>query len=197
MYVLEIGTYRADIEFESGALTLRANKDGCKLCVYPSALGEASGNYLHIEKEPMKPSKFIRANTLWNNNFRNTRLTANSDLIDSVDIFINEAKADIVLAHSVNETHHDHRAVAASNIEVIHFATNIVSHEIPRTKDIKPPQSFCDVLDDIDENEFFNKAFKTTKRQGLSQINCSKRMCSILCLSELDHRSKNLFILTP
>jgi LmbE family N-acetylglucosaminyl deacetylase len=71
-------------------------------------------------------AKYIRAKALWIDKFQNTRLTIDTELINNIEIVYNKAQADLVITHSLNDTDHDHRAVASSTIEAGRFAKSFM-----------------------------------------------------------------------
>ena len=56
----------------------------------------------------------------------------------------------MVITHSLNDTHHDHRAISESTLEAGRFVPNIMSYEIPVTRDFKP-QVYFDISDTMDD----------------------------------------------
>jgi LmbE family N-acetylglucosaminyl deacetylase len=150
MNILAIGAHPDDIELGCGGLLLRASRQGHNVFMYTLTRGAASGDPQERTKELMKSAKFIGAKKLWIDNFEDTKLSLSSDLINHIEFFINQSDPDIVITHSIGDTHHDHRAIAASTIEAGRFVPNILSYEIPVTRDFKP-QVYFDISDVIDD----------------------------------------------
>jgi LmbE family N-acetylglucosaminyl deacetylase len=109
--------------------------------MYTITRGGASGDPIQRTQELIQSSKFIGAKALWIDDFEDTHLSVNGDLISNIESFVNRSGADLVLTHSLNDTHHDHRAVASANSEAGRFVPNIISYEIPLTRDFKPQAS--------------------------------------------------------
>jgi LmbE family N-acetylglucosaminyl deacetylase len=101
-------------------------------------------------QELIRSSEFVGVKTLWIDNFEDTKLSLNSQLVNHIEYFIGKAKPDLVYTHSACDNHHDHRAIAAATIEAGRFVPNIVAYEMPVTKDFKP-QVYFDISDVIDE----------------------------------------------
>jgi LmbE family N-acetylglucosaminyl deacetylase len=118
--------------------------------MYTLTRGAASGDPEQRTKELMRSAKFIGAKRLWIDNFEDTKLSLSSELINHIEFFVNKADPDIVLTHALGDTHHDHRAIAASTIEAGRFIPNILAYEIPVTRDFKP-QVYYDISDVIDD----------------------------------------------
>jgi LmbE family N-acetylglucosaminyl deacetylase len=181
MNILAIGAHPDDIELGCGGLLLKAKRSGHNVYMYTLTRGEASGNPLHRTQELIQSSKFIGAKSLWIDNFPDTHLSINSDLIDHIEIFINKAEADLVITHSQYDTHHDHRAVAGSTIEAGRFVPNIMAYEIPLTKEFRP-QTFHDISDVIDEKVSLIRLFKTQKDKVYLKANTIKGLAAYRAL---------------
>ncbi len=150
MNILAIGAHPDDIELGCGGLLLKASRqDHHNIFMYTLTRGGASGDPEERTKELLQSAKFIGAKRLWIDNFEDTKLSLSSDLINHIEFFIKKADPDIVLTHSLGDTHHDHRAIAASTMEAGRFVPNILAYEIPVTRDFKP-QVYYDISDVID-----------------------------------------------
>jgi LmbE family N-acetylglucosaminyl deacetylase len=151
MNILAIGAHPDDIELGCGGLLLKASRQAHhNIFMYTLTRGGASGDPDERTKELMQSARFIGAKRLWIDNFEDTKLSLSSELINHIEFFIKKADPDIVLTHSLGDTHHDHRAIAASTMEAGRFVPNILAYEIPVTRDFKP-QVYYDVSDVIDD----------------------------------------------
>lgn len=150
MNILAIGAHPDDIELGCGGLLLKAAKQGHDIYMYSLTRGSASGDPVQRAKELMKSARFIGAKNLWIDNFEDTKLSVNDEVINHIEHFINRADPDIIFTHSQGDVHHDHRAVAASTLEAGRCASNILAYEIPLTKNFTP-QVFYDISDVVDE----------------------------------------------
>jgi len=158
MNILAVGAHPDDIELGCGGLLIKAVKQGHYVYMYTLTQGGASGDPEERTLELKQSSKIIGAKALWIDNFEDTKLAVSSELINHIEFFINKSEADIVITHSLSDTHHDHKAVAASTIEAGRFVPNIMSYEIPLTKDFKP-QIYYDISDVVDEKVELIKLF--------------------------------------
>jgi LmbE family N-acetylglucosaminyl deacetylase len=118
--------------------------------MYCVTRGAASGDPKQRTYELTQSAQFIGAKALWIDNFEDTKLSANHRLINNIEYFINKAEPDLIITHSLNDIHHDHRAVASSTIEAGRFIPNILSYEIPLTKEFKP-QVYYDISEVVDK----------------------------------------------
>jgi LmbE family N-acetylglucosaminyl deacetylase len=150
MKILAIGAHPDDIELGCGGLLIKSARQGHDIYMYTLTHGEASGDPKQRISELKHSANIIGAKRLWIDTFEDTHLSICSDLINHIEYFVKRSEADIVLTHSLRDTHHDHRAIAASTIESGRYVPNILSYEIPLTKDFLP-QIYYDISDVINE----------------------------------------------
>ncbi|HEX2614083.1 MAG TPA: hypothetical protein VHL10_01205, partial [Nitrososphaera sp.] len=103
---------------------------------------------------------------------------------------------DIVITHSLGDTHHDHRAIAASTVEAGRFIPSILSYEIPVTKEFKP-QVYYDISDVMDDkieliNIFWSQRskmfLKSNAIKGLAEYRAlqSRLNTSVTCVEAFE-----------
>jgi LmbE family N-acetylglucosaminyl deacetylase len=150
MKILAIGAHPDDVELGCGGLLIKAVRQGHDVYMYAATKGEAGGDPKERTEELKRSSKFIGAKNLWIDNFEDSRLEATRELINHIEFFINKTNPDIILTHSQGDVHHDHRAVALSTLEAARFNSNILSYEIPLSRNFEP-KVFFDISDVVHE----------------------------------------------
>ena len=182
MNILAIGAHPDDIELGCGGLLLKASRqDRHNIFMYTLTRGGASGDPEERTKELIESAKFIGAKRLWIDNFEDTKLSLSSDLINHIEFFIKKADPDIVLTHSLGDTHHDHRAIAASTIEAGRFVPNILAYEIPVTREFKP-QVYYDISDVIDGKIELINIFLSQRSKSFLQSNAIRGLAQYRAL---------------
>jgi LmbE family N-acetylglucosaminyl deacetylase len=182
MNILAIGAHPDDIELGCGGLLLKASRqDRHNIFMYTLTRGGASGDPEERTKELIESAKFIGAKRLWIDNFEDTKLSLSSDLINHIEFFIKKADPDIVLTHSLGDTHHDHRAVAASTMEAGRFVPNILAYEIPVTREFKP-QVYYDISDVIDGKIELINIFLSQRSKSFLQSNAIRGLAQYRAL---------------
>ncbi|MDQ4050365.1 MAG: PIG-L family deacetylase [Thermoproteota archaeon] len=182
MNILAIGAHPDDIELGCGGLLLKAaRQDHHNIFMYTLTRGGASGDPEERTKELMQSAKSIGAKRLWIDNFEDTKLSLSSDLINHIEFFIKKADPDIVLTHSLGDTHHDHRAIAASTMEAGRFVPNILAYEIPVTRDFKP-QVYYDISDVMDEKIELINIFLSQRSKSFLQSNAIRGLAQYRAL---------------
>jgi LmbE family N-acetylglucosaminyl deacetylase len=150
MRILAIGSHPDDIELGCGGLLLKARRQGHQVYMYTAARGGASGDPRQRSVELQESASFIGATKAHVGEFDDGKLSVSKELINSIESFIDEVDPNVILTHSSGDVHHDHRAVAMATLEAARFYSNILSYEIPLTKDFEP-KVFFDISDVIDE----------------------------------------------
>ena len=191
MNILAIGAHPDDIELGCGGLLIKAARQGHDIFMYTMTRGAASGDPQQRAKELMQSAKFIGAKALWIDNFEDTKLNIHtSELVNHIEFFINKADPDIILTHSLEDYHHDHRAIAASTLEAGRFIPNIMSYEIPLTKDFKP-QVFYDISDVVDDKVELIKIFWSQQTKLYLKANAIKGLAEYRALQSRLNTSIN------
>ncbi len=182
MNILAIGAHPDDIELGCGGLLLKASRqDRHNIFMYTLTRGGASGDPEERTKELMQSARLIGAKRLWIDNFEDTKLSLSSDLINHIEFFIKKADPDIVLTHSLGDTHHDHRAIAASTMEAGRFVPNILAYEIPVTRDFKP-QVYYDISDVIEDKIGLINIFMSQRSKSFLQSNAIRGLAQYRAL---------------
>ncbi|MGA6990204.1 MAG: hypothetical protein WBX81_07300, partial [Nitrososphaeraceae archaeon] len=78
-----------------------------------------------------------------------------------------------VYTHPQGDTHHDHRAVVSATFEAARFIPNVLSYEMPLTKDFRP-QLYYDISDVIDEKIELLKIFTSQSEKIFLNSNAIK-----------------------
>ena len=189
MNILAIGAHPDDIELGCGGLMLKTARQGHNVFMYTVTRGSASGDPEERTRELMESASQIGVKRLWIDNFEDTKLAAQSELINRIEDIIQKSEADIIVSHAITDIHHDHKAIASAIIEAGRFVPNILSYEIPLTKEFKP-QVFCDISDVIEEKVELIKLFKSQRDKIYLKANAIKGLAEYRALqSRLNGRN--------
>jgi LmbE family N-acetylglucosaminyl deacetylase len=171
--ILAIGAHPDDIELGCGGALIKAARAGHQVFMYVLTRGSASGDPDQRTKELVASAKYIRAETLWVDNFEDTQLSVNNMLINHIEYFIHQSSPDIIFTHSLGDYHHDHRAIAESTVEAARFSQNILAYEIPVTKNFNP-QIFYDISDVVEDKVELIKMFWSQQNKLFTRANAIK-----------------------
>lgn len=150
MNILAIGAHPDDIELGCGGLLIKSARQGHNVYMYSLTRGGAGGDSKQRSDELARSARFIKAKQLWIDNFEDSKLTVSSDLINHIEFFINKANPDLILTHSHGDVHHDHRAIALATLEAARFNSNVLSYEIPLSRNFDP-KVFVDISEVVNE----------------------------------------------
>jgi LmbE family N-acetylglucosaminyl deacetylase len=160
--ILAIGAHPDDIELGCGGLMLKTARQGHSVFMYTVTRGSASGDPQERTRELTESATKIGVKRLWIDDFEDTKLEVHSELINRIEDIVGKSEADIIVSHAGSDIHHDHKAIANAIIEAGRFVPNILSYEIPLTKEFKP-QVFCDISDVIEDKVELIKLFKSQR----------------------------------
>lgn len=150
MNILAIGAHPDDIELGCGGLLIKSARQGHNVYMYSLTRGGAGGNSKQRSEELARSARFIKAKQLWIDNFEDSKLTVTNDLINHIEFFIHKANPDLILTHSHGDVHHDHRAIALATLEAARFNSNVLSYEIPLSRNFDP-KVFVDISEVVNE----------------------------------------------
>jgi LmbE family N-acetylglucosaminyl deacetylase len=184
--ILAIGAHPDDIELGCGGLLLKAVKEGHRVWMYTLTRGAASGDPIQRTTEQIEAAKFIGADTLWIDSFEDTKVSMNVELICRIEAAISYSHADVVYTHPLHDTHHDHRAVAEATLEAGRFVPNILSYEMPVTRDFKP-HVYYDISDVIDDKIELLSVFSSQQHKMFICSNATKGLAQYRALQSRLH----------
>jgi LmbE family N-acetylglucosaminyl deacetylase len=188
--ILAIGAHPDDIELGCGGLLIKCASQGHEVNLYSVTRGAASGDPVQRTRELQESAKFIGADNLWIDNFEDTKLAVNDDLINHIEHIINKARPDLILTHSDKDTHHDHRAIALATVEAGRYYSNILAYEIPLTKNFSP-QVYFDVSDVIDKKVRLIEIFWSQHSKLYLKANAIKGLAEYRALQSRLNTSTN------
>jgi len=149
MNILAIGTHPDDIELGCRGPLIKAARVGHSAFMYTLTSGGMSGQTTERTEELKLSAKFTRAKDLKIDDYEDTKLTPDSELI--IESYVDFADPGVIFTPSKKDIHHDHGAIGTATLEAARYSSNILTHEIPLTVDFEP-QVFHDITDVIDEN---------------------------------------------
>jgi len=148
--VLAVGAHPDDIELGCAGTLAKITKEGGKaICVYLSR-GEKSGNPETRSNESVAALSKLGVKDVVFGDFPDTNIPHTHDCIQFLEDYCTEFKPDLVLTHSINDAHQDHRTVGWLSHSAFRNCKKILAYESPRvTHDFKP-QFFVDISEMIE-----------------------------------------------
>ena len=144
MRVLAIGAHPDDIELGCGASLLAHAARGDRVAMLVMTPGEqgpqAAKSRVHEQEEA---ARLLGAELFWGG-FQDGVIPDGSRCVQAVESVIAATRADIIYTHSPNDTHQDHRSVAAASLAAARRTTRVLTYEAPSSRGFVP-QMFLDV----------------------------------------------------
>lgn len=173
MNILCIGAHPDDIELGCGGTLIKAARDHHRIFMYVLTRGGASGDPIQRTREMVASAKYIGAEKLWADSFEDSKMIVTNKLVSHLEYFIHEASPEIIFTHSLDDYHHDHRAIAEATLEASRHFQNVLAYEIPITKKFTP-QVYCDISDVIDEKVELIRLFQSQQNKLFTRTNAIK-----------------------
>ena len=123
---------------------------------------------------------------MWIDSFEDTKVDMNVELIRRIEVAISYSHADVVYTHPLGDTHHDHRAVAEATLEAGRFVPNILSYEMPVTKDFSP-HVYYDISDVINDKVELLSIFSSQQHKMFICANATRGLAQYRALQSRLH----------
>lgn len=173
MNILCIGAHPDDIELGCGGTIIKAARGGHRIFMYVLTRGAASGDPLQRTRELIASAHYIGAEKLWVDSFDDSKISVTSKLINHIEYFIHKASPDIILTHSLEDYHHDHRAIAEATMEASRFNQNVLAYEVPVTKNFTP-HAYYNISDVLKEKVELIKVFESQRNKLFTTMSVVK-----------------------
>ena len=159
--VLAVGAHPDDIELGCGGSLCKAIESGAKVTVVYMTKGELSGDKNIRTKESEKALSVLGATSVYFGDFPDANIPNCHESIEFLERFSTKSNPTVVMSHSVNDTHQDHRAVAWLSISAFREVPIILSFESPRSTSAFSPSYFVDISDSLDRKWAALKCLKS------------------------------------
>jgi LmbE family N-acetylglucosaminyl deacetylase len=143
--VLAVGAHPDDLELGCGATLARWIDAGYEVHGLVMSNGERGGTGVR-PAEARSAGNFLGAQSVTVLNFPDTRLAdSSSDMVVAIEDLVSRLEPDIILTHSSNDSHQDHKAVHLATLRAARFHTTLLCYESPSATTRFRPTVFVDV----------------------------------------------------
>ena len=132
--ILAVGAHPDDIELGCGGTLYKAIQKGQGVVAVFLTKGEKSGVGELRAKESIDALDVLGVTDVHFEDFPDTEIPNSFKAVDSLEQLAIKFKPDIVLTHSINDTHQDHRQVAWLATSAFRNVPKILSFETPRVR---------------------------------------------------------------
>jgi LmbE family N-acetylglucosaminyl deacetylase len=146
MNVLGIGAHPDDVELGCGATLAAHAARGDNVALLVMTTGEQGPQAAKSRIREQEEAAKLLGVTLYWGHFRDGAVPAGRETVQRIDAVLSEVAADIVYTHSADDTHQDHRVIAAASLAASRRTARVLMYEAPTSRDFVP-SLFVDVGD--------------------------------------------------
>jgi LmbE family N-acetylglucosaminyl deacetylase len=149
--VLVVGAHPDDLEIACGATVAKLSDAGHEVHALVLTKGAGGGEPLRREKEAVKGGKMLGVSQVVVLDLPDRRLAhCEREVVDAIEKVMRRFNPDIVLTHSGNDQHADHRAVHVATLQAARSHQAVLCYESPSVTASFDPRVFVDVEDYLD-----------------------------------------------
>lgn len=143
--VLAVGAHPDDLELGCGATLARWIDAGYEVHGLVMSNGERGGTGVR-PAEAVSAGNFLGAKSVTVLSFPDTRLSdTSSHMVVAIEELVSRLQPDIILTHSANDSHQDHKAVHLATLRAARFHSTLLCYESPSATSRFRPTVFVDV----------------------------------------------------
>jgi LmbE family N-acetylglucosaminyl deacetylase len=132
--ILAVGAHPDDIELGCAGTICKAIQSGSKvIALYLTRGGKTTDTNLRMS-ESIQAMNILGVTDVYFENFKDTEIPDSHETIHCLEQYAEKFQPDIVLTHSVNDIHQDHRRVAWLAMAAFRNVSKILSYEAPRVR---------------------------------------------------------------
>jgi len=145
--VIAIGAHPDDIELGCGGALCQVTSSGGKAIAVFMTKGEQSGNPIVRMEESKRALEVLGVKDVYFGDFSDTEIPSCRKAIDFLEQFFTTYRPEMVITHTINDIHQDHRQVGWLSIAAFRSALKVLAYETPRVTPSFSPTYFVDISD--------------------------------------------------
>ncbi|MBI3003321.1 MAG: PIG-L family deacetylase [candidate division NC10 bacterium] len=173
MRILAIGSHPDDIEFGCGGTLIKYTRGGHDLFLMVLTRGDGGGDPALRRREQEAAAAILGAKEVFWGEYRDTEIPVNKNLIQKIEDVVKSVAPDFIFVHHREDTHQDHRHLAACTISATRYTRNVLFYEGPTTHDFTP-SVFVDIETVLEEKvralQAHASQIQKTNIEGLSIV---------------------------
>ncbi|HCK99159.1 MAG TPA: GlcNAc-PI de-N-acetylase [Candidatus Marinimicrobia bacterium] len=138
MNILAIGAHPDDIEIGCGGTLAKYASYGHNIYLLIATNGTAGGEGDIRQKEQLRSADILNAKEVFWGGYTDTELEVNKEAIIKVEAVIKKVKPDSIFVNFPDDTHQDHRHIAAITNSATRYIRNVLFYEAPMTQNFQP-----------------------------------------------------------
>lgn len=148
MNILAIGAHPDDIEIGCGGTLAKYASYGHNIYLLIATNGAVGGISEIRKKEQQQSADILNARAVFWGGYFDTELEVNKESIMKVETTIRKVKPDSIFINFPDDTHQDHRHIAAITNSATRYIRNVLFYETPTTQNFQP-NVFVDIGKDF------------------------------------------------
>lgn len=138
MNILAIGAHPDDIEFGCGGTLIKYAQKGHDVYLLVLTEGGRGGDSTERRLEQEEAARLLGARQLLWGGYQDTEVFPDRDLIQKVEGILHVVQPDLILVHSGDDTHQDHRHLSSAVVTASRYTRNVLFYEGPTTANFTP-----------------------------------------------------------
>ncbi|MFH1212937.1 MAG: PIG-L deacetylase family protein [Candidatus Neomarinimicrobiota bacterium] len=138
MNILAIGPHPDDIEIGCGASLAKFNAKGHSIYIFIATNGAAGGDPQIRRTEQENSAQIMGVSEIFWGGYNDTDIIVDKNSIASVEKTIHQINPDMILVNYHDDTHQDHRNIAAITSSATRYIRNVLFYETPTTQNFMP-----------------------------------------------------------
>ncbi len=138
MRILAIGAHPDDIEFGCGGTLVKYARGGHEIACLVVTDGAGGGDPAERRAEQEAAAARLDCRQVFWGRHRDTEVPAGQPLIQEIEAVVRRVNPDFIFVHAEDDTHQDHRHVAACTIAATRYTRNVLFYEGPTTRNFTP-----------------------------------------------------------
>lgn len=147
--ILAIGAHPDDIEYGCGGTLLRYSGAGHRVFLYIATHGSYGGDEEVRTAEMSASAEKMEAVDVFWGGYTDTQIPLSQDLINEIETVIDKVEPTFIFTHWQDDTHQDHRTLAACTLSATRYIPNFLCYEGPTSQNFNP-NVYVDVTDVLD-----------------------------------------------
>jgi len=138
MNILAIGAHPDDIEIGCGGTLAKYASYGHNIYMFIATDGNAGGLGKLRVQEQINAAKILNVKDIFWGGYKDTELEIHKDTIMKVESIIKKTQPDSIFINYSDDTHQDHRHIAAITNSATRYIRNVLFYETPTTQNFQP-----------------------------------------------------------
>ncbi len=143
--IIAVGAHPDDIELGCGGTVRLATKAGKRVIAVIMTKGEQGGDPNVRCEETRQALSILGVKEIYFGDFPDTEVPNSRKAISFLESFCDKVKPEIVLTHTVNSMHQDHRQVGWLSMAAFRYVPTILAYETTRVTSSFSPVYFVEV----------------------------------------------------